>query len=535
MLHSATALSPVRNSRRLLLIVWIFVGIVVGLLVFSYYSIGLMSAARAYVGGEGLWSKAQKNSVLALSRYVAEQKPQDFQAFQDALQVSQGDRQARLELDKPDPDYGIAYRGFLQGRNHQDDIHGMIRLYRNFRNVPDLEKAIGIWEAADAQMDLMIALGEEIKAAVQGPGLDDVARHRFMAQLAQINAHVTPLEDEFSFTLGDISRKSKTLLRFIMILMVTVLVCVAYLVSRRIVYQNEHYQQNLLDNENQLRSLLQLAPLPIIIVSLPDNQLSYANERALAQFNAQAHDLKALSARDFYVKPEDRDRVLEALRQHGSVRDWEVQLKDQQGKAFWALLSCQRLNLGGQDCILTAVNNIDERKRVQEELRHRAFHDELTGLPNRAMFIDSLSRTLHRAERKQGSFSILFIDLDCFKSVNDNYGHTVGDLLLQAVAKRVRLCVREGDLVARLGGDEFVVLVENNHQHDEVAHIARKLQTVLEPIHTLGEHQLQVTASIGISSYPIDGTELDVLLRNADSAMYRVKQDGRNNFQFHSD
>ncbi|OYT91855.1 MAG: hypothetical protein CFE43_11435 [Burkholderiales bacterium PBB3] len=525
---------PVRNSRRLLLIVWIFVGIVVGLLVFAYYSIGLMSAARAYVGGEGLWSKAQKDAVLSLSRYVADQKPLDYQAFQEALKVNLGDRQARLELEKTDPDFNLAYNGFLQGRNHPNDIDGMMRLYRSFRTVPDLSKVIAVWKAADAQIDAMIALGEKIHDTVQGPGLNDSDRRNFQAQLAQINAQVTPLEDEFSFTLGDISRRSKSILRFIMILMATVLVVVAYGVSRRILQQNEHDHQVLLESENQLRSTLQLAPLPIILVSLPGNQISYANERALAQFNTKAEDLGALNAQDFYVKPEDRDRVMEALQQHGSVRDWEVQLKDQQGLVFWALLSCQRLALGGRECILTAINNIDERKRVQEELRHRAFHDELTGLPNRAMFMDSLSRTLHRAERKQGSFSILFIDLDRFKSVNDNYGHTVGDLLLQAVAMRVRMCVREGDLVARLGGDEFVVLVEADHQQDEVAHIAKKLQTVLEPIHTLGEHRLQVTASIGISSYPQDGTELDVLLRNADSAMYRVKEDGRNNFQFHS-
>ena len=534
MLHSAMVRPPVRNSRRLLLIVWIFVGIVVGLLVFAYYSIGLMSAARAYVGGEGLWSKAQKDAVLSLSRYVADQKPLDYQAFQEALKVNLGDRQARLELEKPNPDYNVAYQGFLQGRNHPDDIDGMIRLYRNFRTVPELGKVITVWKAADAQIDEMIALGKEIQTAVQGPGLDDKDRRNFLAQLAQINAQVTPLEDEFSFTLGDLSRRSKTILRYMMILMATVLVLVAYLVSRRMLRQNERDHQALRESENQLRSLLQLAPLPIVIVSLPDNQVTYANERALAQFNTTAEELNTLNVQDLYVNPQERDRVLQALQHQDCVRDWEVQLKDRRGNLFWALLSCQRLVLGGKECILSALNNIDERKRVQEELRHRAFHDELTGLPNRAMFMDSLSRTLHRAERKQGTFSILFIDLDRFKSVNDNYGHTVGDLLLQAVAMRIRLCVREGDLVARLGGDEFVVLVEDDHQQEEVAQIAKKLQTVLEPAHTLGEHTLQVTASIGIGSYPQDGTELDALLRNADSAMYRVKEGGRNNFQFHS-
>ncbi|MES2584560.1 MAG: sensor domain-containing diguanylate cyclase [Pseudomonadota bacterium] len=534
MLRNAIATSPVGNSRRLLLIVWIFVAIVVGLLAFAYYSFGLMSAARAYVGGEGLWSKAQKDAVLALSRYVSEQKPQDYQAFQDALKVSLGDRQARLELDKPEPDLQIAAEGFLQGRNHPDDVDGMIRLYRNFRTVPELAQAIAVWNAADTHMDRLITLGTQIHAAVQGTTLEETSRRTLLAQLAHINAQLTPLEDEFSYALGEISRRTNTILRFTMMVMATILLAVAYLVSRRIVQQNEHYQQSLLDSENQLRSLLQFAPLPIIIVGLPEAKVTYANERALAQFHVSAGELGRLSPENFYVDPDERTRVLEALRTQGTVRDWEVQLQDNKGNRFWVLLSSQRLLLGGRECLLTALNNIDARKQAQEELRHRAFHDELTGLPNRAMFMDSLSRTLHRAERKRGNFCILFIDLDHFKAVNDNHGHRVGDLLLQEVAMRVRLCVREGDLVARIGGDEFVVLVEADGQTGEAAHIARKIQTVLEPVHMLDGHTLQVTASIGISSYPQDGTELDELLRNADSAMYRVKAQGRNSSQFHS-
>lgn len=534
MLRNAMATPPVGYSRRLLLVVAIFVAIVVGLVAFAYYSFGLMSAARAYVGGEGLWSKAQKDAVLALSRYVADQKPVDYQNFQEALKVSLGDRQARLELDKADPDWQKAADGFLQGRNHADDVDGMIHLYRSFRTVPELARAIAVWSAADALIDELIALGTKIHATAQSASLDADTQRTYLAQLDRINAQLTPLEDEFSFALGDISRRTKTILQFTMLGIVTILLVIAYLVSRRVVQQNEQYQQAILDSETQLRNLLQFAPLPIIVVSLPENTVAYANERAQAQFGVNTEELNGLTTEGFYVDPDARARVLEALHKHGTVRDWEVQLKDHEGKPFWASLSSQRLLLGGQACLLTALNNIDARKRAEEQLRHRAFHDELTGLPNRAMFMDSLSRTLHRAERKGGSFSILFVDLDHFKQVNDHYGHAVGDQLLQAVAQRLDMCVREGDLVARMGGDEFVILVEEEHSVHAVAQVARKLQSVLQPEHRFGEHQLQVTASIGISSYPQDGTRLDDLLRNADSAMYRVKAHGRNNSQFHS-
>lgn len=534
MLRNATANTPIGNSRRLLLIVWGFVAIVVGLLAFAYFSFGLMSAARAYVGAEGLWSKSQNDAVLALSRYVHESKPEDYQAFQEALQVNLGDRAARLELEKPTPDLQIASQGFIQGRNHPDDVDGMVDLYRRFRSLPELDSAITIWAAADAQIDQLIQLGNAVQAATVTGRIDEATRRTFLAQLAHTNKQLTPLEDEFSHLLGEISRKSSRIIRSIMVLVVTVLLAIAYLVSRRIVQQNEKFHQSLVDSEDQLRILLQFAPLPIIIIGLPEHTIAYANARALDQFKVSEAQLGGVAVQDFYADKAERHLVIEELRTKGSVRDREIQLQDTAGNKFWTLLSSQRLRVRDRDCILTAFNNIDDRKQAQEKLQHRAFHDELTGLPNRAMFMDTLSRTLHRAERKRGSFSVLFIDLDHFKDVNDTYGHSAGDLLLQQVAERVRMCVREGDLVARLGGDEFVVLIEADPSTEDVASIARKLQLHLEPAHMLGANNVQVTASIGISSYPKDGTQLDALLRNADSAMYRAKQSGRNSFLFHS-
>lgn len=534
MLRNATTNTPVGNSRRLLWIVWVFVAIVVGLLAFAYFSFGLMSAARAYVGAEGLWSKSQKDAVLALSRYAHDSKPEDYLAFQEALQVTLGDRTARLELEKPDPDLHIASQGFLQGRNHADDVEGMVHLYRRFRKLPELDRAIAIWTAADAHIDQLVQLGNAIQTATLDGRMDEATRRSFLAQLAHTNTQLTPLEDDFSYLLGEISRKSGRVIRSIMVLVVTVLLAIAYFVSRRIVQQNETFHQSLVDSEDQLRTLLQFAPLPIIIIGLPEHRVIYANARALDQFKISEAQLGELAVQDFYVDRAQQDLVLEELRTQGSVRDREIQLLDKAGRTFWVLMSSQRLRVSDRECVLTAFNNVDDRKQAQEKLQHRAFHDELTGLPNRAMFMDTLNRTLHRAERKQHGFSILFIDLDHFKDVNDTYGHSAGDLLLQEVAARVRLCVREGDLVARLGGDEFVILVEGDRFTEDVASIAKKLQLHLEPAHKLGGHSVQVTASIGISSYPQDGTQLDVLLRNADAAMYRVKAAGRNSFRFHS-
>ncbi len=523
--------APSGKRRGLILIDWIFVAIVVLLFLFAHYSLGLMSAARAYVGGEGLWSKAQKEAVYALSRYTTDRDPRDYEIFKKALLVSLGDRQARLELEKPNPDLKLAAEGFLQGRNHPDDIAGMLSLFRSFRKVPEIDRAIDHWAEGDLHIDRLIALGEKVDAAVRAGTLDANAARGYLAQLHDINQRLSPLEDAFSYSLGDASRKTKTVLSILMLVGVAVLLSAAFVFSRRMVRQSESLQAALRESENQMRGLLQFAPLPIFVVNAQDETIVYGNDRALLQFGiAPAALLKHKAAR-FYVRTEDRRQVLEALQDHGSVRDWEVQLQDTAGRSFWVLLSSRRIAFAGQDCWMTALNNIDDRKRAQDEMRHRAFHDELTGLPNRAMFMDALSRTLHRMERRNGVFFILFIDLDEFKDVNDSLGHSMGDALLREVATRIRRCVREGDLVARLGGDEFVILVESESHADEIAVIAQKILQALQPPHQLGGHLVRVTSSIGISRYPEDGTEISDLLRNADAAMYKAKDHGRNNFQ----
>lgn len=522
------------QARGLIVIVWVFVGLVVLLLLLASYSMSLMSASRAYVGGEGLWSKAQKQAVHALLRYTLDHQPTDFQRYESELAVILGDRQARLELEKPDPDLAVARQGFLQGGNHPDDIDGMVHLFRVFHRVPDIDRAIAIWAEADVHIDQLIALGERVRASVRAGQMTPAVSRTYRQQLEDIDRMLTPLEHAFSSTLAGAARQTSFALRVLMFAVAFVLLAGAYLFSRRLLQQNANFQRTLLDSETQLRSVLQLAPLPILIVRRDDAILVYANERALAQFRISVQELGRRKADDFYVRPQERTQLVASIWQSGSVRDREVELQDQSGGRFWALLSCQRINFGGRDCVLTTLTNIDERKRAQQELHHRAFHDELTGLPNRSMFMDALNRTRHRVERKNGVFLLFFADLDDFKVINDTHGHRLGDLLLREVALRLRLCLREGDLVARLGGDEFVILVEGEERVEDAATIAHKMLSALASDYVLDGQTFKVTASIGISRYPHDGTELGELMRRADAAMYQAKAGGRNTFRTHA-
>ncbi|KQW87784.1 diguanylate cyclase [Massilia sp. Root418] len=175
--------------------------------------------------------------------------------------------------------------------------------------------------------------------------------------------------------------------------------------------------------------------------------------------------------------------------------------------------------------VSTQVATAIQRKQLQSRLHFLAEHDELTHLPNRRLFHDRLHTAIARAQRHQDSLSLLFIDLNKFKQVNDLHGHTAGDQLLQVVARRIKDCVREADTVARLGGDEFVVVLEEAARHEAATLVREKIhQALAVPVHMGDGRTLQTSASIGIARFPEDGADMQQLLRHADQAMYAAKQ-----------
>ncbi|MBF0133909.1 MAG: EAL domain-containing protein [Magnetococcales bacterium] len=197
------------------------------------------------------------------------------------------------------------------------------------------------------------------------------------------------------------------------------------------------------------------------------------------------------------------------------------------------------LNLKKQKDILAQANlalvkEIQERQRLENQLREQAEYDTLTGLPNRQLFQDRLQQTVLLGERNLGLFALLFIDLDRFKWVNDTLGHDAGDQLLVEAARRMKSVVRKSDTVARLGGDEFTIILSDIF-HDSMAElVARKiLENLVTPFHLKGQ-EVSISGSIGIAIFPSDGTTAEELTKNADSAMYQAKESGRNAFQFYS-
>ncbi len=237
------------------------------------------------------------------------------------------------------------------------------------------------------------------------------------------------------------------------------------------------------------------------------------------------------------VHPEDRARCLAEYRHAFHARtpfEIEYRLRRYDGTYRWIIdhgHPFQALN-GNFAGYIGSCYDITERKQTEERIQHLATHDELTGLPNRRLFLDRLDHAMAQARRRQQKLVVLMLDLDKFKYVNDTFGHTIGDVLLHGVAGRLQECVRESDTVARLGGDEFAVLLPEIAHPEDAAKIAQKILDIFTEPCDFGGNEVFVTASLGLSIFPQDGSDAETLIKNADNALYRAKEQGRNTYQF---
>jgi len=271
-----------------------------------------------------------------------------------------------------------------------------------------------------------------------------------------------------------------------------------------------------------------------IFLSNSQGHFVYVNKAACDSLGYSREELLCLSVPDLnprFRKEEEWPTFWEELKRQGSIT-FEGRNIGKQGRVFPAEVTANYLEFDGQEYSFAFVRNITERKVAEERIKSLAYNDALTGLPNRTLLRDRLAKALAGARRQKGKVALLFLDLDRFKDINDLLGHSVGDLLLQEVAERLKRFARDQDTVARLGGDEFLIMLTQVKDVSDAAVAAERLTDAMTHEFVIQGHSLHVSCSVGISIFPEHGADAETLIKDADAAMYSAKENGRNNFRF---
>ncbi|HLC19243.1 MAG TPA: EAL domain-containing protein, partial [Thermodesulfobacteriota bacterium] len=261
----------------------------------------------------------------------------------------------------------------------------------------------------------------------------------------------------------------------------------------------------------------------------------YANESAAKSFGYAREEIGRLNVKAF-TPDVDTDRIIKENTNATGGWSGEVVAVRKNGEEFPAVLSASlvRDSTARPIAMMGVFRDITERKASEERIVRMAYYDALTGLPNRSLFLDRLFSMLPLVRRHGHRAAVLFIDLDQFKVINDTMGHAAGDELLKSVAERLKTIHREYDTVARFGGDEFIILVHDLDGIECLGTIVEKIFASFKAPFLLKDHEIHVTPSMGVSVYPDDGEDAETLVKNADIAMYRAKDDGRNNYKLYT-
>jgi diguanylate cyclase (GGDEF)-like protein/PAS domain S-box-containing protein len=306
--------------------------------------------------------------------------------------------------------------------------------------------------------------------------------------------------------------------------------------SSRDITERKKIEKALQESESRFRTMADIVPVLIWIADL-DKLCTWFNKVWL-EFTGRTLEQEYGNGWAEGVHPDDFQRCLNTYVTAFDARQeftMEYRLRRHDGEYRWLVdHGVPRFDDHGKFLgYIGSCVDITDRHAVEDMAQYRAHHDPLTDLPNRSLFGDRLRQALASAKRDQTHLAILFIDLDKFKPVNDQFGHAVGDLLLQDATKRMLNCVRESDTVARIGGDEFVVLLPSVDEEQDAVGVAEKIRHALNIPFALSGHELHISSSTGIAVYPEHGNNETQLFKHADRAMYYAKENGRNDVQLY--
>jgi diguanylate cyclase (GGDEF)-like protein/PAS domain S-box-containing protein len=536
------------TKHKLLTVTWPLIAIAGLMLSLCVASLSTLSTIRAFVNGEGLWSKAERQSIAELRLFAASGSQADYQRFREELAVPLGDRAARLELQSADPDYVFAASSFIAARNHPDDVPGMMRLFRLFRHSSLLARPIDAWTRADELILRLDDIGRQMYAVMQSHGTVGGGVRQSLAEAELIHQQVAPLEDEFSRSLGSTSRQVLKLLSVFLSLCSIILVGIGATISRNMIRRSERIALALREAEDQ--AFVAQAQSHVTLQSIADAVLCTNRACEVTYMNSAAEMLIGMPATEavgqplatvLHLLPEPNtfsitaeiEQILAGDQRTGPSTGSLLRKRDGSTTPVHQRAAPIRDSHGAVIGIAIVMRDITQERAFAAQLLHQATHDALTGLANRREFEQQLGRAIVDQRSTGSEYSLLYLDLDQFKVVNDTCGHAAGDELICQVSWALKHELRAADVLARLGGDEFGILLVNKAQQSALK-VAESIRRRVSELRFLWEGNVFSTnVSIGVLSLTESLATVGDALSAADQACYLAKDNGRNRVQFY--
>jgi diguanylate cyclase (GGDEF)-like protein/PAS domain S-box-containing protein len=485
-------------------------------------SLALLAAGRAYVYGEGRWSKAQQEVVFYLDRFAEAGDPADLAHARRALRVPLGDLDARVAMEAPDLERDRARAGLLAGENHPDDISRMIWMFRYFRGAPFVRDAVAAWVASDEHVQALTVLADDLEQQWSSQAPDPEAIVAMRKELARIDGALRLLETRFSQSLGAGMRMLEL---WGAVLGTAVLLVLALAALGLFGWATRRIRAS----ERKFWASFEHAPLGMALLSA-EGTLVDVNDTFCTILGWRRTDLVGMKV-EALLHPDDApegERILPAVvlgpEGSGAV---DKRLVRSDGTHLWGRFSIAEFpDEGRAGRWIAVLEDVSEAKALAEELSHQAWHDPLTGLANRRAFERELDEALRDARSQGTRHTLAFIDLDRFKRVNDSCGHLAGDQALQGIARLMQEQMRTSDVLARLGGDEFGLILRRCPIERGVE-LIDGLQSALAHHRFVWEgRELTFGSSTGAVEISADAQNPATVMRAADQACYAAKEKG---------
>ncbi|MYN01861.1 EAL domain-containing protein [Pseudoduganella sp. DS3] len=516
------------SQERYIAVVLPFALAVAALTLVAVLSVSIMSMLRAYVAGESHWSKGQKAAIATLQRYLVTADEQDFQQFRNELAVPLSDLSARREMDKDQPDWELVRTGFLGGRNAEEDIGGMVWLYRNFKQVPLMARAIAYWKHSDEHLLRLRDLGERLHAT---PHAARPAQDVFLLELQEIDRRLSPLALGFASAINEAARQVTHALLGVLVLSAALLAWSCHSYLRRAFLRRERLLLQL--QQSQAEAFAEKELVQVTLGSIADAVITTDQEQRVSYCNRNAEQMLGLPSDMLVGRPLD-----EVCRLQGAEGSVHLHLQSADGRQLPVDRSLAPIHAPDGQAIgqVIVLHDASEARRHAAQLSYQATHDELTDILNRREFERRLCELLAGLqEGRQGEHAVLYLDLDRFKVINDTSGHAAGDELIRQVSQLLQATLRERDIVGRLGGDEFGIVL-TQCSHSDALHVAEKVRQAVVDLRFLwGVRSYRIGVSIGVVLLAGRQGNLKEVMKSADAACYMAKEKGRNRIHLYSD